>query len=248
MHPRWPGRAARLTALCAVGLTAWAGPAGGEGASAKGAPVKASSWEWEANGYLGHWRTSLSWPELARCWRRYGGDATEVASSPPPGQARRSIRVRAFPRHADFDRRDLIATRPGPYPEQLVALAGLQARGAAMAERVLDAVHAYFLDHDYDDLLDEVWDDEGRANAARLKARAAIGETLQLQDVHLHNKWRDGLSYVGLVFETGWDDGHGLGVLLHGERIVQVGGADTAFNPSQWADGELQEPKSPWLR
>lgn len=248
MDSRWPRRAARLAVLCAAGLTAWARPACGEGASAKSRSETGPGWKWETNRYLGHWEASLAWPELARCWQRYGGDATEVASSRPPGQAQRSIPVRAFPRHADFDRRRLIATRPEPYPEQLAALARLESSGASTAERVLDAVHAYFLDHDYDALRDEVWNDEGRANIGRLESRAAIGETLELQTVHLHNKWRDGLSYVGLIFETGWDGGHGLGVLLHGDRIVQVGGADTAFNPSQWADGELQEPKTPWLR
>lgn len=248
MGSSWPGRAARLAAVCAAGLTVWVGPARVGVASVKEGPAKRSGWEWEANAYQGNWKTSLAWPELARCWQRYGGDATEVASSRPPRQAQRSILVRVFPRHADFDRRRLIAARPGPYPEQLAALARLQSSGAATAERVLDAVHAYFLDHDYEALLDEVWNDEGRANVERLKSRETIGETLELQTVHLHNKWRDGLSYVGLILETGWDDGHGLGVLLHGDRIVQVGGADTAFNPSQWEDGELQEPKTPWLR
>ncbi len=113
---------------------------------------------------------------------------------------------------------------------------------------MLDAIHGYFLDHDYHALVEEASGSGGEANLERLERRAAIGETLELESVHVHNKWRDGLSYVGLIFSTGWDDGHGLGVLLHGDRVVQVGGADTAFNPSQWADGELKEPREPWLR
>jgi hypothetical protein len=35
--------------------------------------------------------------------------------------------------------------------------------------------------------------------------------------------------YVGFEFGCTWDDEHGLGVLMHGERVVDVGGAETAF-------------------
>lgn len=39
----------------------------------------------------------------------------------------------------------------------------------------------------------------------------------------------DGIPYVGFEFGCEWDDEHGLGVLMHGLRTVQVGWADTAF-------------------
>jgi hypothetical protein len=211
------------------------------------ASVNASAWSWQASPYLGHWQGRTRWPELARCWQRYGGDATTVAAAPPAGHAARTIEVSAFPRHADFDRRKQKARTKGPYPEQEAALALIERDGATLAERVLDAVHGYFLDHDLDAVADEVWNDDGRRNLERMKTREAVGETVALARIHVHNKWRDGLSYVGLIFETGWDDGHGLGVLVHGTRVVAVGGADTAFNPSQWADGELEEPRQPWL-
>jgi hypothetical protein len=213
------------------------------------APTHSSpTWVWQSSIYLGSWKATLAWPQLARCWQRYGGDAMEIARQPPPGHADRAIELSAFPRHADFDRKRLVARRSQPYPEQLAALALLKNEGAALATRVLEAVHAYFLDHDYDAVADEAWNDEGRANLALLRQPATIAELLTLKSIQVHNKWRDGLSYVGLLFETPWDDGHGVGVLLHGQRVVAVGGADTAINPSQWADGELEEPKQPWLR
>jgi hypothetical protein len=248
MDSRHAGRAARLLAACAWGLSLPAAALGARAASAKEAPVKTPAWAWEKSTYLGSWKATLAWPELARCWQRYGGDGMEIAAAPPRAQAQRPIALVAFPRHADFDRKRQAARREGPYPEQLAALGRLNAEGAATADRILDAVHAYFLDHDYDAVAEEAWNDEGKANLPRLKKREAIGETLELKEVQLHSKWRDGLSYVGLIFETRWDDGHGLGVLIHGDRIVQVGGSATAFNPSQWDDGELEEPREPWLR
>jgi hypothetical protein len=37
-----------------------------------------------------------------------------------------------------------------------------------------------------------------------------------------------GHAYVGLSFDATWELEHGVGVLLHRDRIVEVGGADTA--------------------
>lgn len=39
----------------------------------------------------------------------------------------------------------------------------------------------------------------------------------------------DGIPYIGFEFGCTWDLEHGLGVLMHGERAVEVGDANTAF-------------------
>jgi hypothetical protein len=55
--------------------------------------------------------------------------------------------------------------------------------------------------------------------------RALIG----LFQVHVHPLVKDGLPYLGYEFGCDWDEEHGLGVLMHGTRIVKIGGADTAI-------------------
>jgi Domain of unknown function (DUF6985) len=40
---------------------------------------------------------------------------------------------------------------------------------------------------------------------------------------------KDGVSYVGVELFSRWDREHGAGVLVHGSRVVEVGGADTAI-------------------
>lgn len=50
-----------------------------------------------------------------------------------------------------------------------------------------------------------------------------------LHDVHVHQLLKEGLPYVGYEFGCTWDGEHGLGVLMHGSRVVEVGGADTAI-------------------
>ena len=41
---------------------------------------------------------------------------------------------------------------------------------------------------------------------------------------------KNGFSYVGLECRCTWDEEHGLGFLLHKNRLIKVGGADVAFN------------------
>jgi hypothetical protein len=47
--------------------------------------------------------------------------------------------------------------------------------------------------------------------------------------VNVHQVQKDGIPYVGFEFACTWDEEHGLGVLMHGTRTVEIGGADTAF-------------------
>ncbi|MEZ4394303.1 MAG: hypothetical protein R3A48_24790 [Polyangiales bacterium] len=50
-----------------------------------------------------------------------------------------------------------------------------------------------------------------------------------LHSVNIHQVEKDGRPYVGLEFGCTWDDEHGLGALMHGTRVVEIGGADTAI-------------------
>jgi|SRR5581483_4162976 hypothetical protein len=50
-----------------------------------------------------------------------------------------------------------------------------------------------------------------------------------LHEVHVHQVLKEGIPYIGFDFGCVWDGEHGLGVLMHGTRVVEVGGADTAF-------------------
>jgi hypothetical protein len=52
---------------------------------------------------------------------------------------------------------------------------------------------------------------------------------LGIRSINVHQISRDGRPYVGLEFACPWDEEHGLGILMHGARVVRIGGADTAF-------------------
>ncbi len=61
---------------------------------------------------------------------------------------------------------------------------------------------------------------------------------IDLRQVHVHPWEKDGVGYIGLQFECTWDQEHGLGLMLHQKRVVDIGGADTSF---AWAPDEADE-------
>jgi hypothetical protein len=54
-------------------------------------------------------------------------------------------------------------------------------------------------------------------------------QLIGLHNVHVLPLLKEGVPYIGYEFGCTWDGEHGLGVLMHGKRVVEVGGADTAF-------------------
>ena len=66
---------------------------------------------------------------------------------------------------------------------------------------------------------------------------------IKLQSVKFHDAVRANEPYIGFLFSCDWDDEHGLGVMMHGTRLVQIGGADTAI--LEWiADRDARAGKS----
>jgi len=77
--------------------------------------------------------------------------------------------------------------------------------------------YAEFLDEEYAQLMPEVTDAGG------------FKELIRLRSLNVHPLSKRGVPYVGLEFACTWDNEHGLGALMHGERVVELGGADTAI-------------------
>lgn len=60
--------------------------------------------------------------------------------------------------------------------------------------------------------------------ASVMEFRSLIG----LQEIFIHPAIKDGMPYVGFVFGCTWEEEHGLGILMHGTRVVKIGGIDMA--------------------
>jgi hypothetical protein len=57
-----------------------------------------------------------------------------------------------------------------------------------------------------------------------------LKQNVGLYAVNIHQLDIDGTPYVGYEFGCEWEEEHGLGVLMHGTRLVEVGFADTALH------------------
>jgi len=104
-------------------------------------------------------------------------------------------------------------------PAQQAAFRRVVTGAKKMQECVLDAIAGRFaeLTRGADVALPKVVD------------RAALRGLVSLVSVHLHTVERDGIAYVGYELACAWDGEHGVGVMTHGERVVEVGHADTAI-------------------
>lgn len=62
-----------------------------------------------------------------------------------------------------------------------------------------------------------------------------LSSLIDLRQVHIHPWEKSGIGYVGLQFGCKWDVEHGLGAMMHNDRVVELGGADVSF---AWAPEE----------
>jgi len=56
-----------------------------------------------------------------------------------------------------------------------------------------------------------------------------LRRNIGLYAINIHPVAQDGVPYVGYEFGCEWEEEHGLGVLMHGSRLVDVGFADVAI-------------------
>ncbi|AUH42256.1 DUF6985 domain-containing protein [Streptomyces sp. CMB-StM0423] len=58
---------------------------------------------------------------------------------------------------------------------------------------------------------------------------AAMTALIEVENIYVHQVSQDGIPYAGIEFSYPWEEEHGLGVLMHDTRIVELGGADSAL-------------------
>lgn len=71
--------------------------------------------------------------------------------------------------------------------------------------------------------------DEDSEQMPNITSSDELRSLIGLHTVYVHQVQRDGLPYTGFEFGCTWEAEHGLGILMHGNRTVEIGYADTAF-------------------
>ena len=72
-------------------------------------------------------------------------------------------------------------------------------------------------------------DAEGAADMHDVRDVEDLKLVIGLHTVNIHQVNRDGVPYLGFEFGCDWEEEHGLGVLMHGTQVVEIGDADTAI-------------------
>jgi hypothetical protein len=74
-----------------------------------------------------------------------------------------------------------------------------------------------------------------------LEAVDQLRGMIGISDVHVLNVAKDGLAYVGFGFGCVWESEHGLGVMTHRGRVVNVGDAYASFQIPRGAEQDAGE-------
>ena len=62
-----------------------------------------------------------------------------------------------------------------------------------------------------------------------INSKSELTELLVLSDINIHQISKDSKPFIGIILECPWDEEHGIGLLMHGNNILEIGGADTAI-------------------
>ncbi len=115
-----------------------------------------------------------------------------------------------------------------PVAEQTAAFQHLTDNAASVFSSIL---HSIYVEYEWmrEDFAECLPPDEAAKFVPEVSAPNELLPLLSFGSITVHRVFSDGLAYIGLSFGCTWDREHGLGVLIHGSRIVSVGGCDTSF-------------------
>lgn len=108
------------------------------------------------------------------------------------------------------------------------ALAFLVTAQEPMKKILLSAIARHLADLEEEMLGDSLEDDFDLPGIPHIAELSDLMGEVQLEEVHILPVEKDGLCYMGYVFACSWDP-DGMGIMTHGDRIVEIGSRDTAL-------------------
>lgn len=124
----------------------------------------------------------------------------------------------------------MVATDEGRSPpthEQIAAYSFLKSNDESIAEAILNRIFDEYpvMRERYTDFLG----DSLAEDMPEIQRPDDLKSLVGLSSVHFHRTSKAGLAYVGFALGCTWDIEHGLGVMMHKNRIIEFGGADTSI-------------------
>lgn len=130
-----------------------------------------------------------------------------------------------------------------PCKEQIETFNYLLANQKVIQQQLLNAIfekypeernlfrEGYGYDEEMSEEEKEEFEEEYGQDAPELSSPDELKRVMGLSIVHILNCAKDGLAYVGYEFGCTWEDEHGCGAITHEKRVIEIGHADTSFNP-----------------
>ncbi|MCR9289728.1 MAG: hypothetical protein NXI23_20325 [Bacteroidetes bacterium] len=108
-----------------------------------------------------------------------------------------------------------------PDPSQLKAIEFLIENEQLIKETIMNKLLPYYTQLRID------WGEEDWM--PKVHSKEDFKNMIGLSWIHVLNVEKEGIAYIGFEMGCQWDEEHGLGVMLHKDRVVEIGGADSSF-------------------
>ncbi|GAA4728514.1 DUF6985 domain-containing protein [Flavisolibacter ginsenosidimutans] len=109
--------------------------------------------------------------------------------------------------------------------EQVAAYNYLVDEQSSIREAILNALLPA-----YQRMQPEYGYEDGDDIMPNVTATAQFTALIGLSTVHILDVHKEGIAYTGYEFGCTWDDEHGLGVMMHKDRVIEIDAADTSFD------------------
>ena len=162
------------------------------------------------------WRTSIQLPAWAGHQDRSGSYGAKGASKKSNGHVRLTVDVHSS------------GTKSDPTPEQSAAYSHLLKNQKKVQKAILLQVLQKYLEY-RTAVIAEYELDEADNPLPIIKRPQQLQDFVGLSSVFIHTVAKDGTAYVGYELGCAWEEEHGLGAMLHMDRVVEVGHADVGI-------------------
>jgi hypothetical protein len=166
--------------------------------------------------YTGDWEGADVLPAWAGFQARHGPYTSRSSRKSSTGKV--ELRVVAPPGDDD---------NPPPAKEQVAAYRYLKENEEKVRDAVVAAVFKEYPKLRRHYAAGEL--DENEYHMPEIREKAELKKLIGVGIVHVLNEAKGGHAYVGFEMGCTWDEEHGLGVLTHKDRVVEIGQADAAF-------------------
>lgn len=109
-------------------------------------------------------------------------------------------------------------------PEQVAAYNFLVKEQSSIKQHIFNALLP-----EYNKWRQEYGYEEGDESMPDVAHTTEFKNLIGLSYVHILDLSKEGAAYVGYEFGCTWDEEHGLGVMTHKDRVIEIGSADTSF-------------------